>query len=90
MVKDYKQNFAAEYDIFHRIMQKKQANQKDDFSSLDKASTLLEQSMLEYPETLYYIFQKFLDEDDWNYFNSKKGVRWFARRFPEFRIAKKV
>lgn len=51
-------------------------------------SEILKKPVCEYPETLYELFVKELDKKDWDFFNSKEGIRWFIKKYPQFKIAK--
>lgn len=89
IVSEYKRLFPDEYKLFVKEMRGKKDVQSNQFSEI-KGDMSLERALLEYPETFYTILRIRLTDDDWKYFDTKPGVRWFAKTFPEFAIAQKI
>lgn len=83
-VTEYEEMFPWEVQEFAKGMRIKRDNQKK-FAVVDKTDAL-ERQILEYPDNLYTIMKANLDTDDWVYFTSKKGARWFGRTFPQYAI----
>lgn len=46
----------------------------------------LETKVAEYPENLYYIILKTLDEEQMKWFGTKQGIRWFVKTYPVFKV----
>lgn len=88
-VQEYERVFAIELDSFKRGMSAKRELQRDKFSTVKNGGTI-ERAILEYPETLFVIIRKQLNDKEWEYFDSKEGTRWFARKFPQYRLAEVV
>lgn len=63
--------------------------QKNKFASTGK-DTYISQLATEVPETLDNLIQLGLDEEEWIYYKSKEGTKWFAKRFKEFSPAIKI
>jgi hypothetical protein len=88
-VEEYKRLFPYEYLDFKSMMRQKQLAQADKFSEV-KQTDLLERALIEYPATLFAIFQMKLTEDEMEKMGSKKMARWMHRTYPEFRVAEKL
>ena len=88
-VKDYIQMFPEEFEAFkkaHRIKVDMQANK---FASSERDS-MVERALHDVPETLYSSLRLKLNDDEFNYFPSKAGARWFAKKYPVFAVAKEI
>lgn len=88
-VREYTLTFPQEWEQFNKAMKEKRANSNDDFGVVQGAD-IIERKMHEIPETLYTIFKMKLNEEDWGFFQSKEGTRWFAKQFPEFRTSERT
>ena len=88
-VREYTLTFPHEFEAFKKGTKEKRANASDAFGTVQGA-TIIERKMHEIPETLYTIFKMKLSEDDWGYYQSKEGTRWFAKQFPEFRTSSRT
>lgn len=62
-------------------LQNKTAENKTDY---------YEQRLMEWPENLFYLLYGKLTEEERKYLFSKKGIRWAAREFPEYRLPEKT
>lgn len=83
IVEKYIRKYYLEYCTICDSVKDKQQLQKDDFASTGQ-HTYVGQLALIVPETLDNLLQNGLDEDEWNYYKSKLGTQWFAKKFPEF------
>jgi hypothetical protein len=83
-VAEYEMMFPWELEAFKKGMRAKRESQIK--SSVLKGTDALERQILEYPDNLYTIMKATLDEQDWVYFTSKKGARWFGKMFPQYAI----
>lgn len=81
--------FPGEWAEFQLAMKEKRANASDSFGEV-QGSEIVERKMHEIPETLYTIFKMKLSEEDWKYFQSKEGTRWFAKHYPQFRTSERT
>lgn len=82
---EYMRLFPAEYTDFKLGMRAKREN-TNKFGEMKGGSGMVERVILEYPETLYTIFEKTLTPEQFQYICSKEGSRWFGRKFKEFAI----
>lgn len=93
-VRQYTQMFPSEYKAFlksHRVKEHNKINEWADF----KASDQMVRHLLDMPETLYFALKQSLttEEMDWLYgknthFGKREGIKWFMKRFPQFKITK--
>jgi hypothetical protein len=92
VVEAYKQFYPDEYVAVCKQVKDRQAhlpNKFGDFTKTNKTD-VLERSLNEFPETLFFLFQKTLSESEQKYFNSIKGQHWFGKHFSEFRVTKTI
>lgn len=81
------------YDEYTKVcesIQNSREIQKDEFASTGQDSSYLQQLSTIIPETLDNLFQEGLKEEEWLYYKSIEGTRWFAKRFKEFSPATKI
>ncbi len=83
-----RRNFEEYSGICQQIKDKRNL-QKDKFASTG-TDTFIGQLLTEIPETLDNLLQEGLTEEEWLYYKSKEGTRWFAKHYPEFSPAQKV
>ena len=76
-VEQYIKIFADEYRMF-----KEQPNQEAMSAKMDCVET----KVAEYPENLYMLLVKSLDDEDMKGFGTKEGVHWFVKSFPVFGV----
>jgi len=89
VVTAYKQFYPDDYLAVVKIVREKRENLKNKFGAIKEAD-FIERPLTEYPETLFFLFNKVLSEEEMKYFSSLKGHSWFATKFPEFRVTHKV
>ena len=91
VVGDYIRLFPREYKTFLEGNKEKISLNKDKFGTVTKGKVdYLERKIGEYPETLHAAFKIKFNEQDWDYFNSKQGFRWFVKHFPQFSGVEKI
>lgn len=89
MVKNYKKLFPEEFALVVEQIKLNRKTQRDKFATLQK-TVFVERALIETPETLNTMFNLRLTDKEKKEFGSKKGVRWFAKTFPMFKLAEKV
>lgn len=90
IVNKYIKNNYVEYsNVCMQILEHRE-KQKNKFASTGKEGGYLGQLATEIPETLDNLIQEGLNEEEWLYYKSKEGTRWFAKRFREFSPAEKI
>ena len=87
LVKSYEAVFTEEFAAFRKGIRQKIDLRADKYGTTGKGMDFLERAILEYPETLFNLFKNNFELTDWQFLNSKEGARWFARRFPQYKIA---
>lgn len=103
IVKNYIKVFPREFEMWKHGMAKKKTDMELD-NPLGKleADDVIQQALVEMPETLYGLLKQGLTVDEWDwlfahgeYAGSKskgdakhEGLRWFAKEFPVFRLGK--
>ncbi len=92
IVKEYKRIFPQEYSLFCDSVSQRKSNQHDDFGgfSKEKSMDFIERAVGEWPDTLNTMIKMKLPDDDYKWFRTKPGTRWFVKRFPEFAAVQKV
>lgn len=102
LVKQYKELFADEYEACKLQVKRNRENQINDTGDMSKHTDFINRPLLEYPETLEAMFQLKFNEDERNIFynplnnkvkklNSSIEIhRWFAKKYPEFSLVKKI
>lgn len=83
-----KKNY-EEYSAVCKQIKEHREKQKNKYASTGK-DNFLGQLATEVPETLDYALQEGLTEEEWIYYKSKEGTRWFAKHFKEFSPAEKI
>lgn len=78
--------FSDEVALFNKAMQSKRQEGTGEI----QGDHVVSRAILEVPETLNNMFIMKLTEEDREFFDTKEGVRWFAREFPIFSLVKKV
>jgi hypothetical protein len=77
-VKKYSELFPAELRAF------KQGHSNMESAALN--TDTIETKVAEYPENLYMMILRVLDDKQLEWFNSKEGIRWFVKAFPIFAV----
>ncbi len=81
--------YPQEWADFQKAIKEKLSLSKDDFGKLE-GSDLVERKLFEIPETLYTILKMKLAAEDWEWFGTKEGARWFAGHYPQFRTSSRT
>lgn len=89
IVKAYRQEFEEEYHLVAKEVLRKRLVAKDKYASTG-GEHVVQRQLLEYPEKLSIAMIKELDEEESTWFATKEGQRWFAKTFPEFRVAEDI
>src|SRR5438128_1822017 len=55
-----------------------------------KASDYVIRGLVEIPETLYNLLHMRLEPDEWKYFDSLEGKKWFGKKYPQYLITDKI
>jgi len=85
-VREYTLAFPQEWEAFKEAMEVKLGQSKDAFGEIAD-SELIERKLFEMPETLYTILDMKLSKEDFSWFKTKEGSRWFAKQYPQFRTS---
>lgn len=86
----YKRYYKDEYEAVTRQIKMNREKMGNKFGDLSKKMDTVERPLTEVPETLIFLFQKALSDDEMAYYLSKDGTRWFGKSFPEFRLTHKI
>lgn len=93
-VREYKKLFPMEYEAFINSVRVKQDNKVNKYAEFG-ASDQMVRHLFDVPETLYFIFQRHLRDEEFNWLFSRgdferkrAGLTWFIKTFPEFKITK--
>lgn len=89
-VKAYEDIFVYEFNQFKVGIREKRNQLRDQKFGETKGMDFVDRVLYEVPVTLYEIFIRRLSPDDMKQLKSKKGARWFAKAFPEYRIVEKI
>lgn len=89
LIDEYKKIFPIEFAMFLKQMEIVRLQQYDKFAEV-KGTDALERKLVEYPESLFIILQQKLSSKELEWFGTKEGVRWFAKKYPEFKVAYKI
>lgn len=85
LVKEYTEANAQEIIDFREYMKGVQDGLKNDFAEF-KGANYVERAISEFPEGLdAYLIAK-MPKDDYEWFRSKEGMRWFVKKFPLFAV----
>jgi|SRR6185369_3224176 len=92
VVEAYKQFYVDEYKAVCKQINERRKHLPNKFGDITKTNKTdaLERPLNEFPETLFFLFNKLLSESENKYFNSIKGQHWFGNRFPEFRVTSRI
>jgi len=89
-VTEYKQVFTEEYILFKQfVIDNRKELRDEDYGSVE-GDHIVERKLLEMPETFYAFLLKALTSEEFKWFKTKTGHRWFARKFNEFCLVKKI
>lgn len=96
LVAEYKKLFPGEYKQFleSNRLRIEGLDYNNDFAEI-RGSQHVVRHLFEIPETLYHAFLRGLTDEelDWlysrnQYEKDRKGLAWFIREFPEFKVTK--
>lgn len=93
IVENYKMLFPDEFVLTIRQVALNRKAQRDKFASLKKGkfkADFVERALVETPETLNSMFDLRLTDDEKIEFKSKRGIRWFAKEYPMFKLAERI
>jgi hypothetical protein len=86
----YKQFYLEDYLAVVKEVKNKRDDLKNKFGDMSKTTDVLERPLNELPSTLFFLLGKALSEDEMKYWYTTKGLYWFGRQFPEFRVTKSI
>ena len=89
IVKGYAKAYPDEFEAFKKGVKQKLYIQRDKFASTKNMDFVI-RGLYEIPETLLGLLKLKLTMDEWKFYESKEGGRWFAKKFKEFAIAEKI
>jgi len=89
IVSDYKTIFPKEYIAVIKLVSSKRSQQQGKFAET-KGDHAIERGLYEIPETLDGLLNNNLTLEERKHYKTKPMARWFAKRFPEFRLGKRV
>jgi hypothetical protein len=87
----YKEAFPEEYKLScEAVLQSRQLLTDEEFGTLnvELSGAAPQRALLEWPEQLYMMMVKALDNEEVTYLTSKQGMRWFIKVVPEFSLTK--
>lgn len=85
LVEDYIRIYPEEYKNFIAQMIEKKSLLINNFAEFGG-----NRALYEVPETLNTLFQMKLTKEEFAYFETKEGGRWFANNFKQFSVPKKL
>ena len=94
-VRDYIALYPEEYKAFQAQMKTRQEDLISDYAEVE-GDHVMTRALLEVPETLNWLIKHKLSDEEWDEFTkddaskTSPGQRWFARKFPAFRVTKDV
>lgn len=65
---------------------KEDRNIQRDAGKFAKGMDVLEKKVASYPEDLLMLLMEHLSPEELEFFNSNRGINWFAKNFPQFAI----
>lgn len=83
----YKRVFSKEYDEFIKTIPLKKKLRFPNGKT--KGDEVVSRIVSEYPETLYTMFNLSFSKEDWAWFDSEQGRKWFFKEYLEFRASEK-
>jgi len=83
VVQEYCLVNVSEFEQFKTQIAAGRSNLRTDFAEV-RGSDLIERALWEAPETLTTMILIRLESEEYTWFKTKEGARWFASRFPIF------
>lgn len=90
IVDRYIEENADEFNDFKLSKRTRYENLDNSEFAKVKNSETLQVLLHEVPEVLHNMLWNELSEEEWDFYISREGSRWFARKFPIFRVGDKV
>lgn len=90
IVKEYETNFSAEFEMFKQSIRKKRDAQLSATGDMTKTTDIVQRPIVETPATLWGLIQMRLDDGEFKWLLTHKGIRWFAKRFSQYKIIEKI
>ena len=87
IVDSYLTTYNMEAKAFLVAHKAKLDNQSNKFGKI-KGSDMVERVLHEVPETLFIMLKTGLEEHEWEWWISKEGGRWFAKKFKAMSLTK--
>lgn len=88
IVSKYKFAFPGDYATVVKAVEAMHHMVIDEFASMKDATSM--RGLYETPEELYAMFILELDEIDMQWFKSKEGGKWYAKKFKEFALPRSI
>lgn len=88
IVNKYKFAFKDDYNTVVKAVEAMHHIVIDDFASTKDTPNM--RGLYETPEELYAMFLIELDIEDMQWFKTKEGGKWYAKKFKEFAIPKSI
>ena len=85
IVLDYTVMFSQEYSLIVKFIKDTKVFNKTKFAEVG-GDNVLDRKLGEYPVTLENLFNVSLNNEEKSYFRSKRGSRWFFKKFNEFAV----
>lgn len=88
VVAKYKFAFKDDYNAVVEAVEAMHHMVIDDFATTKDSQTM--RGLYETPEELYAMFIMELEPEEMDWFKTKEGGRWYAKRFKEFALPKNI
>jgi len=92
VVKEYIRLFPSEFEDFKGVMRQKKRKidgVSNKFAQV-QGSDIIERHLAEWPETLEMALRLQLHKDEYDWLRTTKGISWFLKKFPVFRITHSI
>lgn len=88
LVRFYIKQNPEEWETFKKGIEMTRQFTKDEFATLYGSHDT--RALFDMPEKLYEMFVMGLDEEEMQWFKTKRGAHWFARNFPAFALPQQI
>ena len=85
----YVEVFPEEFEQFKKGVAISRAKQRTKFAEA-KGTDFVQRRLYEVPSTLWGAFRSAITDEELRWLQSKEGGRWFAKKYPVFRVTEKV
>lgn len=89
LTETYKKLFPDEYQAVIDIVKDKRNNLRTEFADV-KGSDSIDRQLNEMPATLFEMLHNNLQPEEFAWFSTKEGTRWFTNLYKEFMITSKI